>query len=157
MKTAFRNSPVWKGIIIAFVALVVLCVVSWYLWFSMFSAQQLRDAVERGDFRRAERIWNRGARALREDPYAQLMRIRDRLQAVDGVRVTEWKIGKLQPINGTNRYFALLDVQLPDAQVGIGLAWEGRRWSLKTEMPNLPSYVKASVDLNSGAKWSSHE
>ena len=77
------------------------------------------------------------------DPYGDFMQILGRLRAVNGVKVTDWKVGKAQILNS---YFALVDIQAPDAQVGIGLTWEGGRWLLKTDAPSVPSYVKRSVE-----------
>jgi len=71
------------------------------------------------------------------------MRIRDRLRAVDGLEVTQWKIGKLQILNS---YFALADIKALDAQMGIGLTWEGGRWLLKSDSPSIPSCVKESIE-----------
>ena len=151
MKTHLASVAVWKRISIALTALVVICIGGWYVWYLCFSAEQFRDAIVRGDFRRAEKMWRRGARVAAGDPYGEFMRIRDRLQAVNGVEVTEWKLGKLQILNG---YFALVDIKAPDAQVVIGLTWESGRWLLKTDAPPVPSYVKQSIEPKGAVKGS---
>jgi hypothetical protein len=104
--------------------------------------------MELRDFGRADKLWNRGIRLPATDPYAQFMRIKDRIQAVRGVQVTGWTVGKLQTINQTNRCYALLDVQDSGGEFssfGMGLEWQAENWMLKTN-PFLPSYVMQCVD-----------
>jgi hypothetical protein len=131
------------------ICLLLACVAMYagYLWLRPVPAEQFQIAIELHDFDQAEKLWNKGVRVAKTDPYAQFMRVKDRLQAVDGVQVTAWKVGKLQTLNETNRYFGLLDMLDSDGnQFGIGLEWQGMKWVLKTDNPQVPAYVRQSLN-----------
>lgn len=115
-----------------------------FSWWRSCSANQFTVAIERHDFGRAEQLWKRGIRTPASNPYGQFMRVKDRLRAVSGIQVTEWSVGKLQTINGCNRYFALLDVQdsAKGSHFGIGLEWQREKWVLKTDNPDVPPYLR---------------
>ena len=110
-------------------------------------AEQFLYAMEQRDFARAERLWKRGVMLPTSDPYGQFMQIKDRLDRVNGVQVTNWTVGKLQKINETNRYYGLLDIQDSSGEFdrfGVGLEWRDEKWFLK-DNPLLPLYVKECV------------
>ena len=126
--------------------MVGVAIYAGYLWLRPFPAEQFRNAMERRDFERAGKLWRNGVGASATDPYAQFMRIKDRFEAVNGVRVTAWKVGKLQTVNETNRCFGLLDIEDSGGnQFGIGLEWQGARWLLKTDNSPVPDYVRQSL------------
>ncbi len=139
--------PQLKRFGIASLLLLFVSICGGYFWMRSLRTEQFRNAVELHDFDQAEKLWKRGVRVTDDDPFSQFMRVRDRLQAFPGVQVTAWKVGKLQTINATNRYFGLLDIQESNGnQFGIGLEWHGEKWVLKTDNPQVPSYVRQSLD-----------
>jgi hypothetical protein len=142
--SSFHKSKRFR-IVCLLLGCVAIC--AGYLWLRPVPAEKFRIAMERHDFDQAEKLWNKGVRVPATDPYAQFMRIKQRLQAVNGVQVTAWKVGRLQTINETNRYFGLLDLQDSGGdQLGIGLEWQGVKWVLKTDNPQVPPYVRQSLD-----------
>lgn len=107
--------------------------------------------MERHDFEQAEKLWNKGIQVSASDPYAQFMRVKDRLQSVSGLQVTDWKVEKLQVNDKTKRYFGLIDIyDSAGNQFGIGADWQGEKWLLRTDNPQVPAYVRES--LNGGKK-----
>jgi hypothetical protein len=135
-----------KGFRIALLLLVCVGIYAAVSRWWLPPANEFRKAMERGDFVQAEKLWKRGVLASTTDPYAQFMRIRDRIQAVSDTKIESWKVLRLQTINETNRYFGEFDIQDPTARFGVGLIWEGEKWELKPDYPELPPYVKRCLN-----------
>ena len=110
------------------------------------SLERFRNAMTRHNYGRAQELWKKGVSAPKSDPYAELMRILDRLGAARDIRVKDWIFGTLPPNNGTNRYSTQLDIESTNARFGVILTWEGNRWVLMRDYPEIPSCVRQSVN-----------
>jgi len=139
-------------IAIAFVSLLGVSAISWLVWFRFVSTEQFRTAMERRDFRRAEKLWNWGVYAPANDPYIEFMRVLDRLRSITGVQVLHYTVRRTSPVYGTNRFTGSLDIsekgEGKTKELGVSLRWDGQKWLLIIDHEFLPPYVKKSLHGN---------
>jgi hypothetical protein len=127
-----------------------LLVSGWFVWFRFVSTEQFRNAMERRDFGRAERLWNFGVFAPDGDPYIEFMRVIERLEAVKEVQVQNYYVRRTPAGDISDRYIGTLNIHESGKgstkEFGVAMEWKGQKWSLKIDHELLPSYVKQSLE-----------
>lgn len=142
----FLRDKVRVGVGLFLAGLLAVC--SYWVW-QMSFADRNRGASQ-VDASAAKPHGEGVGETPRADWATALGRVRELLQAQPGVTIGDWRTGALGSINGTNRYFALLDVHDAERGIafGLGLEWQGERWVLRTESPLLPEYVRRVVEAS---------
>jgi len=104
--------------------------------------------MERHDWQTAETIWKWGVYAPSNDAYIEFMRIRDRLESVDGVHV--WPYHVRTSVTRDDAYIASLDVRRVQGNntnsFDIALLWKDGIWRLLIDPGTYPSYVMQSLE-----------
>jgi hypothetical protein len=134
------------------IGLIVLLAVgiSGYFTYQRVLLERFRNAMARHDYGRAQELWKKGVIAAKNDPYAELMRILDRLNAVRDIEVKDWNLQSLLPNGDTNCYAAQLDIASTNARFGVILSWKGEKWALVHDYPEIPSSVRTCLEIRNG-------